>query len=845
MKSFRIIFLLFSLIMTAALNVDAQTIIRGTVLDKNNLEPLPFIGISVKGTVTGTTSDINGKFELAISQTKGNLEFSFLGYKNESIPFNGSTDTMTVLMEQTHTNIEITVTAKAKYRNKNNPAVELIRQVVAHREENRQRNTPNLAYEQYEKVKISIIDPDKEIFNNALLRKYKFMLDNLDTVSLKGKELWPIYIDERLSEKYFTESPKREKTILKAHQRIEFDERFINNDAIVTSLDYVYQDIDIYKSNIYILTRSFLSPIADLSPGFYKFFIWDTTVVNGSKIVHMNFMPRNKTDLLFTGDLYINLDNFAVTRAVMHINENTAINWINSMNIELDFEPLEDKRYYLKKNVMDVDFGLSYLKQSILASRHVTYSNYDITQAIPDSVFKGDAIESQLVNKAVSESILSSGRPSELSSSESLTYKNYDSLTSMSSFNRVLQWSSFLISGYLNLGKIEIGPSGTFISGNQAEGLKLRLAARTTSEFNKRLYLAGNIGYSFKDEKIKHYVSAAYAFNKKSVYSYPQNFLQISHVFDSRSPGADLQFQEEENPLFSIKRGINDKYIYDDILQLSYILDISKNFRMEAMAKKWIQQPFGGLHLINRENGVPVDSVSRLFSTEFGVLLRWAPNERKVIQKNTRVSFPSRYPVITARFTTAVPNVWGSDYQYQKIELKLTRRFILSQLGHADMDINAGYMFGKDIPYPYLFMPKANQSYFLWRYSYNLMNFMEFVSDKYVSINFDYHMQGFLFNKIPLLKKLRFREVANFRAIYGGIDDRNNPLVNNQLFDYPRFKDGTYSTFNFGKLPYMEVSAGIENILNFFRVDMIWRLNYLDHPNISKMGIRVGAKFAL
>lgn len=819
-----------------------QTIIKGTVLQKSTLEPLPFISVTLKGTQYGTNTDIDGKFTLSTSQPKGTLLFSFLGFKPTSAPYNGS-ETITVLMQEEPTLIEVSVSRKAKYRNKDNPAVELIRQVIDHKNENKQRNTPFLKYDEYEKIKLSLINPDKSITDNFLLKKYQFMMENVDSVTFPGSPLWPFYLEEKLYTKYFRKNPDKDKTFIKGRKRIEFDSRFINNDAISTAMGYLYQDIDIYKSNIYILTKSFLSPIADLSPGFYKFFIKDTTVIDGSKIVELVFVPRNTADLLFSGNLFVSLDNYAVTGAEMHINKNTAINWVDEMKIDLAFQKGKDSRYYLEKSYMGVDFSIVGSKQTMYGERRLFFNNYDLDNEINDTIFSGPSVELVLEDEEKNEIYLQKNRPIKLDRFEAKTYTNYDSLNNMNSFNRLLQWGAFLLGGYLNVGKFEIGYYGSFISSNEVEGLKLRIAGRTTEEFNKRIYLSGNLGYSFKDERWKHYAAAAYAFNKKSIFSYPQHFIQVSHTFDSRTPGLNIQFDEEENPLLSFKRGTNDKFFYDDIYQVSYVIDATNNFRVEALAKKWKQEPIGSLNFINQING-DKDTLNYITSTEVGMLIRWAPNERRFDKKRIRKSLPSRYPIITARFNVGIPGLIDGQYGYQKLEVKLTKRFILSQLGHADVELNGGNLWGT-VPYPYLFIPKANQSYLFMRYSYNLMNFMEFISDRFVDLKIDYHMDGFLFNKIPLFKKLRLREVASLKAIYGSLRDENNPQYNKSAFELPKYENGLNSTFMFKKAPYVEVSVGIENILNIFRIDYVWRTNYLNHPGVSSSGIRFGGRVSL
>jgi len=123
------------------------------------------------------------------------------------------------------------------------------------------------------------------------------------------------------------------------------------------------------------------------------------------------------------------------------------------------------------------------------------------------------------------------------------------------------------------------------------------------------------------------------------------------------------------------------------------------------------------------------------------------------------------------------------------------------------------------------------------------MNFLEFVSDHYASLNIDHCFNGFIFNKIPLLNKLRLREYITFKALYGGIRNENNPTLHPQLYQFPVAADGTPLTYSLGKTPYTEGSVGVGNIFKFFRVDLVERFNYLDQPNTVRFGIRTRATF--
>jgi hypothetical protein len=349
------------------------------------------------------------------------------------------------------------------------------------------------------------------------------------------------------------------------------------------------------------------------------------------------------------------------------------------------------------------------------------------------------------------------------------------------------------------------------------------------------------VAYGFKDEKWKYFLSGTWSFNHKSVYSFPLNYLRISYQYDTKIPGQELQFVQEDNFLLSFKRGDNDKWLYNNIFKIEHVREFGKNISYTVGFKNWKQTPAGA---IVYEKGSPAGStiIPDITTTELSAELRWAPHEQYYQGKNYRIPIFNKYPVFRLRYIAGIKGLANGEYNYHNINTNIFKRFYLSQLGYADVVLEGGYIFGK-LPYPLLTIHRANQTYAYQLNSYNLMNFMEFVSDKYASVNADYYFNGFIFNKIPLLRKLKLREVASVKVLYGSLRDENDPLKNPSTFKFPTDIEGKPTTFGLGNKPYMEASVGISNIFKLVRVDAVKRLTYLDNPGIPKWGIRVRTKF--
>lgn len=340
-------------------------------------------------------------------------------------------------------------------------------------------------------------------------------------------------------------------------------------------------------------------------------------------------------------------------------------------------------------------------------------------------------------------------------------------------------------------------------------------------------------------KKIKYYLSGAYAFNNKSIYTFPQHFIRASFQRDTKIPGQELQFVQEDNILLSFKRGVNDMLLYNDFYKLEYIKEFENHFSYGLQLKKWTQSPAGGLYY-QASSG---DFVSKLTTSEVAFNLRYAPNEKFYQGRAYRTSFVNKYPIFNLRYSLGLKDVLGGEYNYHNLNGSIDKRFYLSQLGYSDVRLEGSYIFGK-LPFPLLSIHRANQTYAYQVYSYNLMNFLEFVSDHYAGVFVDHSFNGFFLNKIPLIKHLKLREAVSIKALFGGLRDENNPnLTSDGTYKFPLFDNGQSRTNSLGKAPYLEGSVGLSNIFKVLRVDLVKRINYLDHPEVSEWGIRTRIKF--
>jgi len=828
--------------MATAWRTQAQDVtLRGLVRDSATKTPITNASIAIKGLRGGGRSNMEGRFRIPTAQHAVSVTVTSVGYNPQTIHLDSvPTGEITITLSRSFKQLQnaLVVNKKQRYRNKGNPAVELIRQVIDHKDSNRMEAYSYATFQKYEKLVVSVDKVNDKVTSNKLLRPYHFLVENSDTTKLEGRRLSPVYLEETYSDNYYRKDPEKTKSIVTGKRNVDYGE-LIDMKGISMYLNRLYQDFNIYDNNISVFTNVFLSPIAESAPTFYMYFIEDTTVVDSQKLIRLSFRPRNPNDLLFRGTMWITLDgHYAIQKLRLLVSKSINFNFVREMNINQDFSRQPDGRYLMTKSDVLGDFGINKSGTGLYGEREVTFVNFKPNIPLPDSLFKGAATVVLDSAEGKNDSFWVAKRPDTLTSYEAKVYANVDSLKNMKSFKRLVDWSTFLIAGYKQAGPFEIGPASTFYSFNPVEGFRLRFGGRTTTHFSTRYYSEAYAAYGFKDQKWKYFLSGTYSLNNKSVYGFPQHYVRVSYQKETEIPGQSLQFVQEDNFLLSFKRGNNDKWLYNNNFRIQYMKEFKNHLSYNFGFRWWEQTPAGTISYV-QHNGT--DTIRTITTSEISGEFRWAPHEQFYIGKLYRVPIINKYPIIDFRWTTGVKNLFRGQYNYQNLDLNFYKRFYESWLGYTDITTDFGYVIGK-VPFPLLDVHHANQTYAYQLQSYNLMNFLEFVSDHYATVYIDHYFNGFFFNKIPLLKKLKWREVIEAKILFGGVRDENNPIKNPQLVKYP-LTNGQTETFSLGSTPYVEAGFAIANIFKLVRVDFIKRFTYLNHPEIPTWGIRVRSKF--
>ena len=723
-----------------------------------------------------------------------------------------------------------------------------MKKVIAHKKNNKLSENDYYQYNKYQKITMSLNDVTPEMLEKGMYKKMPFLKDQIELCEETNKFILPISVDETASQKIYRKHPKSEKTIIKGMSSTGVNELFATGDMLSTVLKDVFTDVNIYDNDIRLLQYPFISPISSSDAiSFYKFYIMDTTFVDKDKCFHLTFVPNNSQDFGFTGHLYVLADSsYTVKKCTMNLPKKSGVNFVDNMDIIQEFEQLPNGEWVLKTDDMIVEMTLMKIMQGFQIRRTTRYSDYAFDE-LPQQLFKRKGAEIKEADAMMrGDDFWNQYRPVPLTQTESSMDMLVKRLEQMPGFKYVIFVLKAFIENFVETGtkehpsKVDIGPVNTMISNNYIDGLRLRMSAQTTANLNPHLFFKGYYAYGFKDHRSKYMGEVEYSFNKKEYLprEFPKNSITFSYQYDVMSPTDKFLKTDKDNVFVSFKTSTVDQMSYVRNIALKYENETQFGLKTTVEVKHSTDEPTGGLAYITNDDQKTL--VPEIQTMEASLAFRYAPGETFVNTKQRRIPVSFDAPVFTLSHTAGFKGVLGGEYNYNLTEIGLYKRFWFSSWGKIDMFVKGGAQWNK-VPFPLLIMPAANLSYILQRETFNLINNMEFLNDRYASLDVSWDLNGKIFNRIPLLKKLKWREAIGFKMLYGHLTDKNNPMKHpgdSELFLFPT-RDGRPTSFVMDpKTPYMECSVGIHNIFKILHIDYVRRLNYLDHPDANKWGVR-------
>ena len=847
--------ILFILLLASRLSAAPKktTTASGMVKDAVTGEAMPYVTIIFENSTSGGITDDDGKFEIKNSQGYDVLKFSFVGYDTQIVSIKAEQNNRgleILLSPATFELDEVVIRPKRqKYSKKNNPAVDLIRNVIDHKDDNRIASRDEYQVECYEKVSIALDDFNAN--NKSILqRSFPFLENYVDSSAIDGKPILTLSIREKLADKYYRKSPKSEKTIYKAIRHEGIDRKLDNYGSLSSNIDEILQEVNIFDNNINFLLNRFVSPLSStLATSYYQYFIMDTVMVSGDKCIDLAFVPSNSQSFGFTGRLYVLTDGtYAIKKVTLNVPKQINLNFIKHLQIDQEFKQTNDGMWVMDKDNTYLQLHVFEGTQALYAHQLRSYDHYLLDRVDNQAVFDTLGDTHMADNVKVSDSVWVSQRHTPLSEMESSVGEIMAQMDEKKGFRVLMKGIEILTSGYIETSKehetnkVDIGPMNTVVSFNDVEGLRLRGGALTTANLHPRLFAGAYTAYGFKDHKWKYHGRVTYSFNDKEYHENesPVNNLSLSREFDLYTPGQDFIHTSKDNMFVAFKVGQKiEKMNYLTTNKIGYDKEWQNGLKLSTWLQNQNNEAAGTLKYILQSTDGQLTDINDFTTTEWGASIRFAPGERKYNSragKGSAANLSKDAPIMILSHQIGTDAMLGGDYSYHHTELSFEKRIWLSLFGRLDTKIKAGKIWNK-VPFPLLIMPNSNQSLTIQKDAFHLLNAMEMVADQYVSGTINYHLNGLITNRLPLIKSLGIREVVSFSGFYGSLSDKNNPALSDNLFILPD------NTFAFQNEPYLEYSIGVENILQVLQINYYRRLSYLNHPNVSKHGVRVAVNF--
>lgn len=838
-------FATLALLMAFCVNVLGQKI-TGVILDASTGDSLSLAGVTYKERKVSAIADLDGIFSIA-RINGATLTFSCMGYKDETVNITKATPSrLTIKLKPDTKQLgEVVVEAKrTRYVRKDNPAIELMKRVIEMKKSTKLENHDYYMYNKYQKLSMALNDYKVKELDSTDVGKVKWT-QQAELSPYNKKMVVPISLDETVTQHIYRKDPKTEKDIITGEQSSGLNQLFATGEMINTTLKEVFQDVDIYDNYIKLLKFPFLSPIGAGATSFYRYYITDTVLVDRDSCYHLTFTPNNPQDIGFNGDIYILKDStLHVKKCHLSIPKKSDVNFVSSLHIDQIYSQLPNEEWALTNDDMWAEMTL--LGKSVLVVRNTRLSDYSF-DPLHKNLFKGQAkVKRMADSRNQDEEFWDKYRAVELSQKEGGLGDFMTAMSKSKNMRIPLLVVKTLFENYIETSragkpsKFDIGPVISTFSSNFYDGFRLRAGGQTTAAFNKHLFLEGHYTHGFKSGGNYYGGQVTYCFNKKknSYFEFPQRMIVFESSYDVTSVSDKFLKNSKDNLFVNFKTETVNMLYKQNMQRLGFVweTDYGLNFTTNIVAES--NRPVGDLHLVHVNDGT---EDYRMRTTEWNAAVTFCPGQTYINTKQDRWPINKDRPEFTIRHAIDFKGILGGQFAANQTEVGIFKRQWLGSWGRIDLYASGAMQWNK-VPFPLLITPPTCISYVEQEGTLNMLRNMEFFMDRRVFWSVSWNMNGKIFNRIPLFKKLKLREYLAFRGVWGTLTDRNNPLLNtgdDMLYQFP---EGSYAID--GSKPYMEVAVGIRNILKVFGVDYVRRLNYFDHPGVKKNGVRFNLTFS-
>ncbi len=843
-RSIPFLFLLLCLLTLSSVRAMAQGHVQGRVVDEATGESVIQATVQYKKNKLVTVTDVSGNF--TIRRIKGGrLTISAMGYKTRQVEVDDLTSRLFISLKQDVKALsEVTINKKrTRYSRKNNPAVELMKRVIANKKKTNLGNRDYYQYKKYQKLTLALNDVKPKHFENPIYTRFPFLIKQVEVCAETGKMILPVSVDETVTKKIYRRSPHDEKLIVMGQKSKGFNDFFQTGDILNTATKDIFTDVNIYDDQIRILQHPFTSPISDGAISFYRYYIEDTLVVDRDSCIHLHFLPNNQQDFGFRGDLYVLKDSTCqVKRCELILPNQTDVNFVEDLKLIQEFTQLPTGEWVLSVDDMVVQMVIFDFVQKGVAIRTTRLSDYSFDE-IPKELFRGR--EKTTVDpdaQMQDDNFWLENRKTRLTRAEASMDTFLDDMQRTRGFGWMLTGFKILTENYIETSKkskVDIGPILSSVSTNFIDGLRLKMGAMTTANLNPHLFLKGFYARGMKSKRNYYSAQLTWSLNRKKYLpeEFPKRNISFLSTYDVMSPSDKFLSTDKDNLFRSFRWTKVDKMMFYNRQKVTLEREEKWGLRSQLSLKTEQNEAAGNMVFMPLSwNG---QQPYKMRTTELRAEIEYSPGALFVNSKTRRLKVNREAPILTLSHTMGLKGFLGGDYRYNYTEFSIFKRFWLSSWGRIDTYTRAGIQWDQ-VPFLMLCMPATNLSYISHKHTFQLMTNMEFMTDRFVSVDFNWDMQGKIFNRIPLIKKLRWREYIGAKVLWGGLSDKNNPLLaqnagSDVLMAFP---DQT-RVIN-AKVPYWEISLGIRSIFRFFQVEYVRRMNYNDNRFGPKNSVRLG-----
>lgn len=821
---------LFAFIFLVSTLAFSQTKVSGVILDDAK-QPVSYATVAFKNSAEGVIADENGKFYLESKKTYTTLAVSFVGYKDKEITLTGEHNyDLKIVLENSNEIAEVKIYG-GKTSKKNNPAIDILRKIWERKKKNGLRQFNHYQYDKYEKIEFDINSIDSSFMKRKIFNKVEFIFQHVDTSAITGKNFLPIFINETMSKVYGDNEKNRTKDVLQANKYSGFGNA--NNDGVNAFLKDLYADYDIYNNYLKFFDKDFVSPLSRTGIQVYNYVLADSTFIDKKWCYNIVYYPRRKNELTFKGDFWVNDSTFAIKSINMEASKSANINWVRDIYIEQEFDVLNDSVFLLKRDHMMTDFALTKKEGSngMYGKRTTMFKNHEFNQPKDDKFYREDVNNFDKEVYTKTDDYWDENRFESLNSNEKGIYEMLDTLKTVPKIKRFYNLVSILGSGYVQVGKFDIGPIFSTLGYNDVEGQRVRLGGRTYFGPNDPWRIQGYTAYGFKDDKVKYGINARVMLNKKNRFIVSLgNRRDVEQIGVSLTTSNDVLGRSFASSSF-FSSGTNNKLTNVNLTNLGFEIEPVKNLVFESsFSYRTLSSASPEFKLDYFTDNTYTTTSDKITQSEVNFLVNYTPKRKMVGYGVDRIDVDLNYPRFFVSYSQGLKGVFDSDFNYSKLQLYYRQPLLIGGFGRLFSTLEIGKTFGK-VPLSLMGVIPGNQSYFIIDNTYNLLNYYDFVADQYTSLHLEHNFNGKLFSRVPLLRKLNWREIIGVKAVYGSVSDENIALnASGQKYQAP--VDGYY-----------EYSAGIGNIFKVMRIDGAWRGSYFNIPEARKFTIRVGFGF--